>query len=332
PLSKIRIDDTQNRPVNWQHLLGIIANFDPTIVQGISCYEDPEAPGCYIAYDGQHTSLAIYAVYCMLLDMLPEQIIVPAVVTRTDKKSEIRNVFIKINSPKHKKEDQGVKLSLSPYNLFQQMVYGVRIDGSENPFWKAAEMKQRMLEDAHLYMKDENEFHVPIDNGCITSPNDIINAGIHSVHKFCEYWKERRKIKDELVHIKELTIILALMDRFKDIELSQKDYELMANVFYNSFAFNYRPQSKLYANVDNAFNCWFKLKYHPNCDWEDLDDDDIYDLRQKGAPIYPKPLTNNSPNQTTHTVTYLCALLTKKGFTKVPRSDDIFVPDMEDVI
>lgn len=330
-LDKILIDDTQNRAVNWQHLLSIVANFDPTVVQGISVYEDPEEPGRYISYDGQHTSLAIYIIYCMLFGMDPSEVVVPCVVTQTDRKSEIRNVFIKINSPKHKKEDQGVKLQLSAYDLFNQMVFGVRIDKSENPIWQAAEMKQRLLEGANLYMKGENEFHVPIDKGCITNPNDIIGASLQSVFKFCEYWKQRRLHRDEPVHLKEVIIILALMDKFKDIDLDQDDFTLMAQVFYNSFDFDYKPKSRLYNKVDEAFNNWFKQKYHPKLERDQLSDDFLYDLKRNGAPVYSKPLTNNSKEQTLHTVTYLCALLRDNGLKKLPKSDDIFEPLFEDV-
>jgi hypothetical protein len=62
-LTDLRIDDTMNRPLQWQHVLKILRNFKQTKIMGINVYEDPALPGKMIAWDGQHTTIVLYIIY-----------------------------------------------------------------------------------------------------------------------------------------------------------------------------------------------------------------------------------------------------------------------------
>ena len=54
--SKILIDSTMQRPVNMRHVLKILNYFSQTMVMPIQVYKEGDN---YIAWDGQHTSIAI---------------------------------------------------------------------------------------------------------------------------------------------------------------------------------------------------------------------------------------------------------------------------------
>ena len=57
--SKILIDSTMQRPVNMRHVLKILNYFSQTMVMPIQVYKEGDN---YIAWDGQHTSIALYII------------------------------------------------------------------------------------------------------------------------------------------------------------------------------------------------------------------------------------------------------------------------------
>ena len=68
-LSDIVIDDTMNRPMDWHHVLNIVRNFAETRVLAVNVYIDNGAPGKKVAWDGQHTTVALYIIFCMIYEL-----------------------------------------------------------------------------------------------------------------------------------------------------------------------------------------------------------------------------------------------------------------------
>ena len=61
-MNAILIDETMQRELNMRHILGILSNFSESMVMAIQVYKDPNRPNNYIAWDGQHTIIALYII------------------------------------------------------------------------------------------------------------------------------------------------------------------------------------------------------------------------------------------------------------------------------
>ncbi len=97
PMDKILIDTTMQRSVNFTHILNILNNFAETMVMAIQVYEDPEQPGHYIAWDGQHTAIVLYILATKVFGERIANLMVPVVVYSVKQKAEIRRNFILLN-------------------------------------------------------------------------------------------------------------------------------------------------------------------------------------------------------------------------------------------
>lgn len=329
PLSEILIDDTMNRPVNWQHLMNIIQDFNPILVDSIRVYVDKEYPNKYIAWDGQHTTLALYIIYSFIFGVDVNKVMVPVTINPSTDKKDIRLNFIKHNSSTKK---GGVKEELSNLDLFGQQVFGVRIDKSNDSDWIDAEAKQTALEDGDLFLTAPNE-KVSL-SGAILQSEKIINAPVHIVEMFCRFQKAKTFQKEVIGQ--EIVIILELMEEFhkSNIELTDDDFSSMVAIFYRSFKLNFSGKNKsaLYSNLDTAFEKWYQKTYKLPKPWNRLSVEE-----KKMYPERQEKLTEQGKFQSSLAVVYLVALLQKYGknnttlFDKIPVLDNPFKPDMKDV-
>jgi len=105
----------------------------------------------YAAWDGQHTVIALYIICVYILGEDPSKFMIPTVITKAEKKAEIRDLFIGENSEESKK-------LLEKIDLYMQYVYGVRVDGANIQHWVEAEKKQQHLEQADIFVTHE-KFH-----------------------------------------------------------------------------------------------------------------------------------------------------------------------------
>lgn len=143
-LSDIRIDDTIQRKLDLDWVIKILSNFNEFQVQPVQVYKVPNSDILFASWDGQHTAIALYIVAMMILQDTND-VEIPATIYEVSLKSEIRENFIKGNGP------EGKKL-LAAIDLYHQMIYGVRCDGSTNNIWVAAEQKQQYLEQNGLFV------------------------------------------------------------------------------------------------------------------------------------------------------------------------------------
>ena len=97
PFNKIQIDETMQREVNMRHILKILSYFSESMVMAIQVYEDPDNPGMYIAWDGQHTSIALHIILTKVFGERAATAMVPVVVYSSKQKLEIRRNFILLN-------------------------------------------------------------------------------------------------------------------------------------------------------------------------------------------------------------------------------------------
>jgi len=143
-MSKIEIDVTLQRLFDIEHACNIIDHFKNIMVMPICVYVDPDRPGKYICWDGQHTAIVLYIIACEVLGEDIDKVKIPIVIYPSSMKAEMRECFINLNGEGKKQLDNIDKV--------HQKIYGVRTDGSTNPEWVLIEEKQQALEQNGIFL------------------------------------------------------------------------------------------------------------------------------------------------------------------------------------
>jgi len=307
-LTDIRIDDTMNRPLDWDHVLNIIKNFSSTRILAINVYRDPDIPDSLVAWDGQHTTIVLYIIYSMIFEEAVSGIDIPVVISPTNNKSEIRENFIVLNT---EEKNGGGKKNLDPLDVWSQKVFGVRMDDSNKLDWRAAERKQKLLEDADLFLT-KSVYQNTDQNGAISHVVSIIDESDKIVENFCRYWKERKTYENRYVETKEIIMLTNLFracndtsDGEESIEITDEFIKDMTKIFWNTFECEFTGKAglnKFWNKLQTAYTNWYKKVYRePEVGEEDL--------RPKFLD-----LTKNKKEQDTFGTTFMIFILKKHGF------------------
>lgn len=125
------INDTMQRWPDQENLLNIVAQFDPSYVNRIRTYRDTHRKDKkvkrQVAWDGQHTALALYIIGTLGFGIDPADITVPVDEYPGDDRAAIRRRFVEFNSGKTSKK-------LDNIDLYKQYVAGMRHDNIDE-FW-----------------------------------------------------------------------------------------------------------------------------------------------------------------------------------------------------
>lgn len=186
PFNKILIDETMQRELNMRHILKILSYFSESMVMAIQVYEDESRPGHYIAWDGQHTSIALHIILTKVFGERPANTMVPVVIYSSKQKLEIRRNFILLNGD--------AKETLDFIDTYKQMVYGVKVDGSTDPEWVDTALKNDYLRDAGLFATHA-KFGDDDEPGAFTLLADTLMSNSLKTRKhpevtrmFAQYW------------------------------------------------------------------------------------------------------------------------------------------------
>lgn len=254
-MDKILIDTTMQRQVNFPHLLRIIQNFKETMVMAIQVYEDPDRPGYYIAWDGQHTALVLYILATKLFGQLVQNLKVPVVVYPVKMKAEIRRNFILLNGD--------AKEPLDHIDIFRQMVCGVRVDGADDPIWLQAELKQQYLESVGLFATN-SKFGDEDQPGALTLLANTIMSDSEKTLKdpevtrmFSEYWAILNQTRP--VDAKEARQLYEYFDAcFKQNINVDREYLLkFADFTKHYFSGDFSPTGPFWDKVKQVYSKWF---------------------------------------------------------------------------
>lgn len=317
-LNDIRIDDTMNRPLDWDHVLKILKNFSATRVLAVNVYRDPEEPDSLVAWDGQHTTIVLYIIYSMIFDEAMGDITIPVVIAPTNNKAEIRENFIILNTDESK---GGGKKGLDPLDVWSQKVFGVRMDDSKKTDWEDAEQKQKLLEDADLFLTKEVYQNTDQD-GSISHVSSIIDESNELVSYFCKYWKERKKYEVRHVESKEIIMLLNFFKACVDVQVEEEDEDNvsvkkkpikiddkyiqdMTKIFWDTFECEFsgiRGLNKFWRKLDTAYQNWYNKVYKE----PEVGEDDLRPTRYV--------MTNNGKHQNLFGTTFMIYLLKKHGF------------------
>ena len=255
-MDKVLIDTTLQRPLNIRHIIKILSYFSQTMVMPIQVYEDPEEPGKYIAWDGQHTAITLYIIVTKVFGLRPSQVEIPVVVYPTTQKLEIRRNFILLNGD--------AKEPLDFIDTFKQMVYGVRVDGATDPDWLNTDKKQTFLEEAGLFATN-NKFGDEDENGAFTLLADTLMTKNLSKAKspevtrmFAEYWTYLNE--ERPVQAKEARQLYEYFDACyqQGITVDSDYIRTFANFTKEFFEADFSESGMFWDKVKESYSNWYR--------------------------------------------------------------------------
>jgi hypothetical protein len=176
-------------------------------------------------------------------------------------KAEIRNNFIESNT------ESGKKL-LDKIDIFQQMVYGVRVDGATYPEWLEVEKKQQYLEAADLFLTDK-KFGDAAQVGAISRVQDIMDRKItpEIVRQFCVYARTVIGLDPRAINTKEAPIILGFLKMAASDDVNYSDDEIvsLAMLCRNLFGADFDEAGDYWAQLETAYVNWWE-RFYENVD------------------------------------------------------------------
>lgn len=265
-LSNILIDTTMQRQLDMSWVMRIVANFRawqamPVQVYRVSPSADSDlfylGDGLYASWDGQHTAMAFYVIAVMIMGLDPSDVEIPVVIYDVNTKAEIRQNFIECNTT------AGQKL-LDHIDIFQQMVYGVRVDGATDPTWLEVEKKQQFLESAGLFLTAD-KFKDTHQIGAISRPQDVMDrkTSPELIRQFTVYAQHVLDQQPRAINTKELPIIVGYLKMAAGSGISYTDDELrgLAQLCLDLFSADFDAEGPFWAQLEQAYINWWNNFY-----------------------------------------------------------------------
>ncbi len=252
-LKDIQIDTTMQREPNLQWILTIIENFRAYQAQPIQVYAAGDGYG---AWDGQHTSLALYLIATQALSMKFEDVEVPINIYDILSRGELRSNFINNNTTVGKNAG---KKPLDIIDIFQQMIYGVEVDNVTEPEWVAAHAKWKHLAAGGMFLTAE-KFNDTDQVGAISRLNELNDASVEVVRQFAVYGRYIVDSQQRPINSKEIPIIIEFLNlcEQQDIQYTDAEIEDLAQHCIDLFDANFDAKGPYWdqahqANL-NAYN------------------------------------------------------------------------------
>lgn len=255
-MDKILIDTTMQRNLNLRHILNILQNFRSTMVMAIQVYEDEDKPGYYIAWDGQHTAIALYIILTKVFGEQVANTLIPVVKYNVKHKLEIRRNFILLNGD--------AKEELDFIDKYIQMVYGVKVDGADDDEWKDTALKNDYLAEAGLFATHA-KFGDEDQPGAFTLLADTLMSKSLKTRKhpevtrmFAKYWSflnEQRPVEP-----KEARQLYEYFNLCYEQDITVDDDYLLEFVAFtkDNFGADFGPNGPFWDKVRMAYESWYK--------------------------------------------------------------------------
>lgn len=303
--SQIKIDKTMQRRLVIDSCISRVDKFESTKVMPIQVNPHPSDDDAYTAWDGQHTVILLYIICTYVFGENWDDVTIPVVVYPTTEKAKIRANFIGLNG-----ED---KTPLDPIDIWMQMIYGVRVDGSEDAKWLDAECKQKALEKFKLFATHD-KFDDSHEIGAISRLTEIEKATPEDIHLFGIYWAAVRQQRS--VQPKEIYMLLTwiMLCRTEGVHLDE-DYMLdLADMSTSFWRADFSPSGPFWAKAEIAYENWHETKY------KDFADADKPEPSMQKLPTHGIPFLNAQIKKTLKRKTP--AYFANNGFT--PAEQDLW--------
>lgn len=258
-LGQIMVDATMQRQLDPFWVLELIERFMATMVVPIQVYRPVQGKDEFLAWDGQHTLVMLWLISTHIFENDPNTIEIPVNVYQSSLKAEMRTNFISLNSKEGKKQ-------LEAIDIFEQQVFGVRIDGATNKEWVDTEKKQQYIERAGLFVtaKKFGDYDQP---GAISRLQEINKMTPDLVDYLCKYLAASTQL-NRPVEEKEIVMISYYLQQcvISKINLSDqyvKDLAATARTLWNA---DFSPSGKFWIRVTNAYHRWHNKNGNPYAD------------------------------------------------------------------
>lgn len=265
-MSQVCIDDTMQRQLNIEWVLNLLATFVGTKVIPIHVYQPNPEEELYLAWDGQHTLVLLWLICTQIFGDDPETFEIPVNVYSSYMKSEMRKSFVDLNS------DAGKKM-LDLFDKMEQMIYGVRVDGSKNPDWEVVEKKQTLIESRGFFLtsKKFGDDHMP---GAISRMQEVNKLQLESLEWLLDYLVAAGA-QNRAVEEKEIVMMAYFFDRCRlaKLKLTKKQVFDIAKVTKNNWGADFSPTSRFWAKVNMAYSNWHATHVQygtPRCNKEPI--------------------------------------------------------------
>jgi len=254
-MDQILIDTTMQRSLNLRHVLNILQNFRSTMITAIQVYEDTSKPGYYIAWDGQHTAIALYIILTKVFGEQVAKTIIPIVRYNVKYKLEIRRNFILLNGD--------AREELDFIDKYKQMVYGSKIDKADDPEWKDTAKKNDYLAQSGLFAT-HSKFGDGDLPGAFTLLADTLMSKSLKTRKhpevtrmFSRYWtflNEQRPVEP-----KEARQLYEYFNLCYEQGIKVDDKYLLDFVTFTkvNFEADFSPNGPFWSKVKNAYESWY---------------------------------------------------------------------------
>lgn len=301
-MSMIAIDGTMQRQLNVFWVLELLNKFLATMVVPIQVYRPKAEVDEFLAWDGQHTLVLLWLIATEILNIDPVNAEIPVNIYQSALKAQMRANFVSLNSKEGKKQ-------LDLIDIFEQQVFGVRVDHSTNPIWQETEEKQQAIEHYGLFVTAK-KFGNDDMPGAISRLQEINKLNPQSVADLCFYLSLSTNLTRQ-VEEKEMVMMAHYFDRCRHNNIKVNDQYIIdladvATLLWNA---DFSPDGKFWTQVCNAYHSWHFINSNN---------------------LHTPPRCNKEP---VHGFPFLVAQLTKSFPHPVPRSDSKseFWPDSKDL-
>lgn len=249
-MNQVNIDATMQRQLDIFWVLTLLTQFTATKVVPIQVYKYKKNK--YLAWDGQHTLMLLWLIATQLFEQDPNTIEVPVNVYQSELKSEMRSNFVSLNSKEGKKQ-------LDPIDIWEQQVFGVRVDGSKNPTWVEVEQKQRVIESMGFFVTSK-KFGDEDEAGAITRLQEITKLDVDTVKNLMQYLAMVGATQRPVVE-KEMVMMANFFERckFARIEVDNSYIASIANVALTHWDADFSPNGKFWTRASNAYHSWYAV-------------------------------------------------------------------------
>jgi hypothetical protein len=249
-MTRVQIDSTMQRQLDIEWVLTLLNRFMATMVVPIQVYRPNKNSDEFLAWDGQHTLVLLWLIATQIMEVDPETIEIPVNVYASKLKAEMRANFISLNSKEGKKV-------LEAIDLWDQMVYGVRVDASENPDWIKVEAKQQVIEAYSLFVTS-NKFGDTDQAGAISRLQEINKLDVATVSWLCHYLAAAGAT-ERAVAEKEIVMMAYFFDKCRlarNVTVDAKFIIEVASVTKQLWEADFSPTSVFWTKASNAYANW----------------------------------------------------------------------------
>lgn len=246
-LKDIVIDTTMQREPNLDWIITIITNFRAYQAQPVQVYATGDQWG---GWDGQHTSIALYLIAVHGLGEKFEDVEVPINIYDIASRGELRSNFINNNTTVGKNAG---KKPLDIIDIFMQKIYGVEVDGVNEPEWVDAHSKWKHIANGDMFLTAD-KFNDTDQIGAISRLNELDDASVEVVRQFAVYGKYVVGSQQRPINSKEIPIIIEFLNlcEQQDIVYSDADLEDLAQHCIDLFDANFDSKGVFWSVAHQA--------------------------------------------------------------------------------